>query len=76
MQGHEREDHMMDIGKNPSGCGKWGEKRPDEPKKDEGIGQSKLGGMGMMGGWTEVGAQLAIGLKLITNSPLGAFWEG
>ncbi len=76
MQGHEREDRMMDVGKKFSGCGKQGKKRPDGLKKDEGSSQSKLEGMGMMGGWTETGTQLAIGVKLITDFPLNTCWEG
>jgi hypothetical protein len=41
------------------------QKKVNEPRKDEVINQSKLGRMGMMGGWIEVGAQLGIGIKLI-----------
>jgi hypothetical protein len=42
------------------------QKKVNEPRKDEVINQSKLGRMGMMGGWIEVGTQLGIGIKLIT----------
>jgi hypothetical protein len=40
-------------------------KKVNEPRKDEVISQSKLGGMGMMGGWMEVGAQPGIRINLI-----------
>jgi len=39
-------------------------KKVNESKKDEIINRSKLGGMGMMGLWMEVGAQLGIGVIL------------
>jgi hypothetical protein len=46
----------MDIRVALNGCGEWGGKKADEPKKDEGINQSKLRGMGMMGKWMEIRA--------------------
>ncbi len=49
MQGHGGEDCTMDMGEAPSGCGEWNEKGANKPKEGEGIGQNKLGGMGMMG---------------------------
>jgi hypothetical protein len=33
---------MMDIGKALSGCGEQGKKKANKPRKDEGIGQSKI----------------------------------
>jgi hypothetical protein len=42
--GHEGEDYKIDTREAPSECGGWGEKRANKPKKDEGIGQSKLKG--------------------------------
>ncbi len=47
----------------------------DKPKKGEGTGQGKLGGMGMIGKWIEVGAHLGIGEILIVDSPLSACWD-
>jgi hypothetical protein len=41
-------------------------------KENEGIGWSRLEGMGMMGGWIEVGAHLGIGVKMTSSSSLGA----
>lgn len=76
MQGYKGIDHMMDIRKTPSGCGKWGENKANEPRKDEGTDQSKLGGMGMMGGWMEDGAHLGIGVKLTISFPLCACYKG
>jgi hypothetical protein len=66
----------MDTREAPSGCGKWGKKKANGPRKDEGTGQSKLGGMGMMRGWMEANTYLGIGVKLTINSPLGACYEG
>jgi len=51
-------------------------KEGDRPRKDERTGETKLKGMGMMGGWREVKALLGIGVNLITNSPLNVYWEG
>jgi hypothetical protein len=75
MWGREREDRMIDTGKAPSGCGEWDVKGADRPKKCEGIGRGKLGGMGMMGGWIEAKAHMGIGEKLIIGSPLSACWD-
>jgi hypothetical protein len=50
MWGCERVDCTTDIKKAPSGHGKQGEKRVNKPREDEGIDQSKLRGMGTMGG--------------------------
>jgi hypothetical protein len=47
-------------------------KKDHKPRKNEGISRSRLEGMGMMGSWIEVGAQLCIIVKLISISPLGA----
>jgi hypothetical protein len=41
------------------------QEKVDEPRKDEVISRNKLRGMGIMGKWMEVGAQLGIGIKLI-----------
>jgi hypothetical protein len=71
MWGHKGEDYKIDITKTPSGCGEWGEKKANGPKEDEGIGQSKLKGMGMMVKWMETRTQLGIKVKLITGFPLG-----
>ncbi len=48
----------------------------NRPRKGEGTGQGKLGGMGMMGGWMEARTHLSIGVKLITGSPSDAYWDG
>jgi hypothetical protein len=37
--------------------------RAHKPGEDEGIGQSKLGGVKMMGRYMEVGSKFAIGVK-------------
>jgi hypothetical protein len=60
MQGCRREDHTTNIEKTPSGCGGWSGKSVDELEKDEGTGWSKLGRIGMMGEWMEVGTHLCI----------------
>jgi len=52
------------------------QKKDHKPRENEGISQSRLEGMGMMGRWIEVGAQLCIIVKLTTISPLGACEEG
>jgi hypothetical protein len=62
----------MDIGETLNGCGEWNKKRVDRPKKGEGIGRGKLGGMGMMGEWMEVGTYMGIGAKLTTSFPSNA----
>ncbi len=62
--------------RNSYGCGEWDEKQADGPKKGEGTGQGKLGWMGMMGKWIEVGAHLGIMEKLTSNSPSSACWDG
>jgi hypothetical protein len=49
-------NYNIDIREASSACGEQGGKRVDGPKEDEGIGRSKLGGMGMMGRWMEVRA--------------------
>jgi hypothetical protein len=47
---------MTNTRKVLNGCGKRGKKKANEPKEDEGIGQNKLGRMGMMdGSWTTTG---------------------
>jgi hypothetical protein len=46
-----------------NGCGGRSEIRSMNQKKDEIISRSKLGRMGMMVRWKEVGAQLGIGIK-------------
>jgi hypothetical protein len=38
MWGRKWIDHMMDIWETFSGCGEWGEKKANGPRKDEGIG--------------------------------------
>jgi hypothetical protein len=43
---------------------------------DEKTSRSKLGGMGMMGKWIEVGTQLGIKVMLTISFPLGAYWKG
>ncbi len=75
MRGHIREDRMTYTGETFNGCGKWDRKGADEPKKGEGIGQGKLRGMGMMGGWLEVGEHLGIGEKLTSSSPLDVYLD-
>jgi hypothetical protein len=76
MLSHGWKDHMMNTRKFPNGCGKWGRKRVHRLGEDEGIGQSKLRAMGMMGKWMEVGTKLGIGVKQPISFPLGACWEG
>jgi hypothetical protein len=75
MQGRRKEDHMMTIEKVHDGCGEQDGKKADRPKEGEGTSQGKLGGMGMMGGWIEVGTHLNKGEKLTSRSPLGAYWD-
>jgi hypothetical protein len=41
----------MNIWNTLSECGGRSKKKVDIPKEDEGISQSKLGAMGMMGEW-------------------------
>jgi hypothetical protein len=50
MWGCKRADYTTNIKKALSGHGKRGEKRANKLKEDEWIDQSKLRGMGMMGG--------------------------
>ncbi len=52
--------------------GKQTRKKANKPWENEGIGWSRLKGMGIMARWIEVGAHLGIGVKMITSSPLGA----
>jgi len=54
----------MNVWEVSNGCGGWGEKRANGQKKDEGIGQSELGKMGMGGGQMQVIAQLGIRVEL------------
>ncbi len=77
MQGHKGMDHMMDIREVFNGCGERSEvkKKANKPRKNEGTNQSKLGGIGMMGKWMEVGAQLGIGVKLTINFPSNVCYE-
>ncbi len=70
------EDYMTDTRETPSGCDEQGGNRADGLKEDERISWSKLRRMGMIGEWMEVEAQLGIGVKLITNFPSSACWEG
>jgi hypothetical protein len=73
MQGHGRNNCTMNAREAFSGCGRRGWKRADGPNEDEGIGQSKLRRMGMMGGWMEVKIQLGTRVKLTIGSPLGVY---
>jgi hypothetical protein len=59
-----------------NGYGEQDRKGANGPRKGEGTSQGKLGGMAMMGGWMEGGAHLGIGVKLITNFPSSAYWDG
>jgi hypothetical protein len=54
-QGHRRKDHTTNTRKVPNVCGEQGKKGANGPKEDERVNQSKRGGMGMMGGWMELG---------------------
>ncbi len=67
---------MMDMGEALNGYGERDGKKAKGPKEGEEIGRDKLGGMGMMGIWMEVGVYLGIGVKLCTGFPSGACWEG
>jgi hypothetical protein len=67
--GHARKDHMTNIRKIHSGCGKRSKKGADEPRDNERTSWSKLKGMEMMGKWIGVGTQLGTGVKLSTSSP-------
>jgi hypothetical protein len=58
MWGHRGEDHMVNIGKSPSGCGGQVGKRADELREDEGISWSRIGRMGMIGEWMANGWKL------------------
>ncbi len=51
-------------------------KEGDRLRKDERTSKNKLKGMGMMGGWRETKAQLAIGVNLTTSFPLNVYLEG
>ncbi len=50
MWNRKEKDYTMNVWEAFNGCGGWGEKRANGQKKDEGIGQSELGKMGMRGG--------------------------
>jgi hypothetical protein len=50
---HQINDRIINTRETSSGCCGWSEKRADGLKKDEGICQSKLRRMGMMGKWME-----------------------
>jgi hypothetical protein len=76
MRGHGGKDRTTNIGEALSGCGEQDRKGVDGPKEGEGISQSKLERMGMMGKWMEAETHLGIGVKLIVGSPLGAYWDG
>ncbi len=67
--GYEGENYKINIREVPSGRGRWGKKKANKPKEDEGIGRNKLGGMGMMVEWMEARAQLGIKVKLTTGYP-------
>jgi hypothetical protein len=71
-----RKDCMTNIGKILNGCGKWGGKMANGPKKDEGTSWNKLRRVGMMGGWMEVGAHPSIRVKLTISFPSSACWKG
>jgi hypothetical protein len=64
------------MGKTFSGCAEQDKKQVDRLKIGEGIGQGKLGGIGMMGGWMEAGAHPSIGVKLIISFPSSAYSKG
>ncbi len=53
MWGCGKEDHTTDIGNTLNGCGEWSNMKAEKPKEDEGISQTKLGGIRMMGKWME-----------------------
>ncbi len=73
-QGHGRKDHTTNVGETSIGCGRQGRNRTNGPIEDEGTSWSKLGGMGMISGWMEVGTQLGIGVKLTIGFPLNV-WQ-
>jgi hypothetical protein len=49
MQGCEGEDYTTNTRKTLIRCGKWGGKKANRLRKDEGTDQSKLKEMGVMG---------------------------